>query len=359
MSFSRRANNLIISDLTEIVRTSEDDMNYFGKSSWTVFGGSGFVGRWLTASLLFSSEYIDTEFEVTVVTRDKTKSLNNFQQFIQSDLFEPKYITVEEFLGKNYKLDKKEIPNYCIFGATPTTNIPRDLLDITRYFHSIIDIVSDIDNPPVVMNLSSGAVYKNAFGRQESILEDDEIQVAGQGINLYQECKISIEDILSNRTKAGLIKGVNPRLFSFAGPGFPLNSHFAVSNFIMSCLNRTEICITGHPKTSRSYMDPVDMTSWLLRLLRMHENIGLNPIHIGSDSPICMDELASIIQKIFVGKNIRYTQGLSAIPNSYVPSTAKTRELLGVGYNWNLERTLSKWRDFIGAKEHTSEFLWE
>jgi dTDP-glucose 4,6-dehydratase len=278
---------------------------------------------------------------------------------MQSNNFEPKYISVDEFLESKCNLQREQTTNFYVFGATPTTNLPNNLMTVERYFRQIMEKVTDFDNPPVFMNLSSGAVYRNAFGHQRFLFEDDEMQLAGKGINLYQDCKISIENLLTDKTKAGSIRGVNPRLFTFAGPGFPLNSHFAVSNFIMSCLNENEVCIAGHPKTSRSYMDPVDMVSWLLKLLRKQEEVGIEPVHIGSDSSIYMDELAEKIRKIFGGKSIRNTQIESAIPNSYVPSTIKTREMLGVTYNWNLDKTLVKWHDYINANRQIKESFWE
>ena len=351
--------DVVTRSLIEISKVNEVDFKFIGESCWTLFGGSGFVGRWLAASLLYCSKALDVELDVKIVTRDKSECESKFQKFFPKELAFPQIITVDQFFQSSHYITKCHKSNYYVFGATPTTNFSQDLLKVSEYFQRIVKTVSNSDNPPTFLNLSSGAVYKNAFGNQEFILENDERQEISQTVNLYQKCKLSVESILFNATKEGIIKGLNPRLFTFAGPGFPLDSHFAVSNFVKSALGKKDIIINGHRKTSRSYMDPADMVIWLLRLVRLQNSIGLQPIHIGSDFAYSIDELAEQILKIFGTTPITYNDKSAAIPNSYVPSTKNTRKLLDVDYKWNLESTLTRWREYLTGFPGIKDSKWE
>ena len=349
----------VIRSLFDITKIAGEDLKEIGDSSWSLFGGSGFVGRWIAAALLFAARNLSIPLEVRIITRNIDATEKRLRAFFPQDLQSPKVITFDEFL----QTTKSELPHnktsYNVFGATPTTNFPNDLGNVTSYFKTVIDKISNVKYPPIVLNLSSGAVYKKAFSQNELIFEGDERQKLNQSINIYQECKIAIEDILFEKACNGLIKAVNPRLFTFAGPGFPLEAHFAVSNFVKSCMESGEIHVMGHPRTSRSYMDPVDMVSWLIRLVRLEEKIGLKPIHIGSNESVSMSDLAGAVMKIFGGSKINYVEDSIAIPNRYIPSTSKTMELLGTSYTCDLESTLLKWKNFLITNNQVNSTRWD
>lgn len=89
-----------------------------------------------------------------------------------------------------------------------------------------------------------------------------------------------------------VIRGINPRLFAFAGPGFPLERDFAFSSFMRMALQKKPIVIRGHPDTRRSYMHPIDMATWIICAWANVDALRGHPIHIGSPVPISMLELA-------------------------------------------------------------------
>jgi len=57
------------------------------------------------------------------------------------------------------------------------------------------------------------------------------------------------------------------RCFSFIGIDLPLQSKFAVSNFVRSALFGDVIEVNGDGSAVRSYMDQSDLARWLLAIL--------------------------------------------------------------------------------------------
>ncbi len=348
-----------MNDLISITKNISEDLATIGPSKWSIFGGTGFVGRWLAAGLTFSANSLGLPLSLNVVTRDKVIAKRKMQEFFPINLPIPKLITIDEYFKEETKNTEKKFLNFVVFGATPTTNFPKDLRSVVNMFEKLLIRISDAEIPPVVINLSSGAVYKDAFSQKEFLNESEEIQVEEDSVNIYQECKLSIESLLVEKVKTRSIRGVNPRLFSFAGPGFPLESHFAISHFVKSCLEKGVIHIEGHADTTRSYMNPVDLVIWLIRLTRMENEIGTRPIHIGSDQPINMRNLAELVLRIFNGNQISFEQRSVAIPSRYVPSTYISRKLLDVEYHYGLEQTLLRWKEFLSLRRRSREVIWD
>lgn len=81
----------------------------------------------------------------------------------------------------------------------------------------------------------------------------------------------------------GVVKGTNPRLFNFFGPGLPLKSHFAIGNFVHDALNENQIKVTGSLETMRSYLYISDL---VIQLFALSTKPTLDVLHIGSKSSI-------------------------------------------------------------------------
>ena len=80
-----------------------------------------------------------------------------------------------------------------------------------------------------------------------------------------------IEELILKANSAGIIKGSNPRLFTFYGQGLALNSHFAIGNFIYGALTKGFIEVNGSLETVRSYLYMTDLVVQLFSLLIKEE----------------------------------------------------------------------------------------
>ena len=117
------------------------------------------------------------------------------------------------------------------------------------------------------------------------------------------------------------------RCFAFVGPHLPLDTHFAIGNFINNVLKNEDIIIKGDGSTIRSYMYASDLTIWLWIILQKGK---LNyPYNIGSNESINIAELAKEI-KNFASLNLRINVNKVARVteiDKYVPDINRAKKL--------------------------------
>ena len=86
------------------------------------------------------------------------------------------------------------------------------------------------------------------------------------------------------------------RCFAFVGPYLPLDTHFAIGNFINNAINNEDIIIKGDGSTIRSYMYASDLMVWLWKIL-LKGKIN-QPYNVGSDEGVSIKQLAEKISNI-------------------------------------------------------------
>lgn len=136
------------------------------------------------------------------------------------------------------------------------------------------------------------------------------------------------------------------RMWAFVGPLLPLDTHFAIGNFIGDALAGRTIRILGDGTTVRSYQYAADMAAWNWILLASgRDAIAYN---VGSDQGISTRELARLCDKIAngAGTEICGVPDPSRRIDVYVPDT---RLFLG-------EFALSPGLDLTSSL--TKTFLW-
>ena len=128
------------------------------------------------------------------------------------------------------------------------------------------------------------------------------------------------------------------RLYAFAGPGIPLDQHFAVGNFIRDALDLGFIEIKGNPKTQRSYMYPSDLSKHILQSLVSDD---VKTREVGSSDVVTIAELARVISEN-VNKAALGSGDDSIMANSYYP---KTIDLLA--QTIDLQESIKKWENWL------------
>lgn len=207
----------------------------------------------------------------------------------------------------------------------------------------LLDKARSQKSVPVIMHLSSGAVYGPQGLDNSKFLEGTQRSMNLTSLSAYALVKIQIEKLVEQADAAGIVRGANPRLFAFAGPHIALDAHFAVGNFVHDALYSEQIILKGNPRTVRSYLYPTDMASSLIACLA---NPTLQPLHIGSDRPMEMQEIARRISSL--AGNIPVTLGDSAAAMSrYVPATAETRRYLGVEQRVSFDDGIERWMRWL------------
>ena len=340
-------NELPLGDLEEIVRRSTNLASELRESKIVITGSTGFVGAWLTNSLMLLDRTHDLGMEFFLPVRNMDRARERFMSFPNSQV---NFLEIDYLTDSN--LPKIEV-SHIVFSSTPsqpsTGGDNGSIVErVSKHsFNSLVEVAKNQMIPPIFCNLSSGAVYgkkqlNQGIAKEQSLRLD----AHARDLNDYGKIKVELELEIEKLTNLGKIRGANPRLFAFAGPGISLEAHFAIGNFMNNALKGEEIYIKGNPNTQRSYLYPTDLIVWLLNLL---VNPTINPVHIGSENLISISALAEKISNIFSSPGISKGDD-SAELSIYAPDTSKTRNFLNVAEEVSLNESLIRWKNWLTSQ---------
>ena len=301
------------SDLEEICLESEQFLSHFKNKSILVAGATGFIGSWLIATLEHMNLTRDVNIEVVALSRrgnvNGTKS--KATRHLLLDVGKTKINYSDEF--------------DCIFNAiTPSSSQhggldPRQVLDASISGTANLLQLAAKNSGTCFINLSSGIVAKR--------LNDTELDL-NKPSDAYLLGKRRAEELVQNAIDNGRVQGKNLRLYAFAGPGIPLDQHFAVGNFMSNAKNGEPIQIKGNPDTIRSYLYPTDL---VINILRSTVEGTDSLLEVGSRAPINMVELANLINRVTgnngVIQNPDYGDSNVYFPNS---TSGYAKELISI-----------------------------
>jgi nucleoside-diphosphate-sugar epimerase len=335
--------NFLKDDLKEATLFSLDSLAKLSKANVLIVGAGGFVGSWTTAVLLFAREQYNFDYDLTIAFRNREKiskildlgKIRNLK-IIEGDLDQNAEQVSRRTIAYTHVIHAANPPSIN-FKSEQTEEI---LMGTSNLLKALT-----LGSKPNFIHLSSGAVYgRDARSRkhQPEFSNHAEIDLKNWEYGL---CKSKIEKMVVRATKTGSLNGSNPRLFSFLGPHLPTDGTFAIGEFIKAANEGKEIQLFGNPKTTRSYMYPTDLVSWLLAVL---VSPNLKTIHIGSEAQIEMFQLAEIVNKVFRGNGVS-TFPSEEPPNHYVPRTIQTRNQYGFHENISLEMGLQRWKTWINS----------
>jgi dTDP-glucose 4,6-dehydratase len=133
------------------------------------------------------------------------------------------------------------------------------------------------------------------------------------------------------------------RCFAFVGPHLPLDTHFAIGNFIGDVLAGRPIRINGDGTPMRSYLYASDLAIWLWTTLFQAPH--LTAINVGSDHDLSILELArAVVQSLNASIDIQVAK--EVIPGAgiarYVPSVDRARRLLGLNETVDLQEAIRR-----------------
>ena len=289
---------LPVEDLEHIYQNTQDIWESFRGKSIFVTGGTGFFGKWLLESFIYSNQKLALNAKITTLTRNPEaflmeypfyKEHANTVQFVKGDIL-------------NYDFNLEEKFQFIIHAATAASEVlnksnPLLMMDtITIGTRKVLDFA--ITQPlEGFLFVSSGAIYGKQPWNQSHINEDDSFKININNSNsAYAEGKRISELYCSTYFEKYNLPIKIARCFAFVGPYLPLDTHFAIGNFINNVLKNEDIIIKSDGSTIRSYMYASDLMVWLWTILLKGEiNQQYN---VGSDESISIKELAERINKI-------------------------------------------------------------
>ena len=329
-----------ISDLNLLVRNKYVPWHKFEKSRILIYGGTGFIGSWLTTAMSHANFQLDLEIEVVIVTRDARAAQAKFK---------PQDLKNIKFVEHDFALHNLQYffqADYIFHAATPTrafTGSKRSVnllnTSINAANHAISCKSTKFDTPRVI-HLSSGAIYGSQSMDNSHRSEEDK---TSSELDAYGQAKLVTDEILQSAFKEGKIRYQSPRLFAFAGPLLQLDAHFAVGNFLLDGLRGRPISVNGSPNTLRSYMYPSDLITALLVLATTENYININ---IGSEESISMTDLAYLVSGLTSNTGAIF-KNPNIAPSNYVPDVTRLKSLLPDYPFLTLEESLRKWIEWI------------
>jgi UDP-glucuronate decarboxylase len=150
--------------------------------------------------------------------------------------------------------------------------------------------------------------------------------------NAYSVAKRMAEHLCALYGERFGVATVVARCFAFVGPDLPLNVHFAIGNFILDALNRSEITVNGNGTPIRSYLYQDDLADWLMTLLE--EGRASQAYNVGSDQAISIAELAYLVRDLIAPGKVVRVNGIAGadttVRSRYVPDIDKARSEFGL-----------------------------
>lgn len=291
-----------------------------------VTGGTGFVGKWLLATLLEADRRLGLGVELTVLSRDpvafaaKCGDLANSSaiSWIQGDVrtFRPSLESFDTVIHAATDVAAQNSPlltfDTCVEGT-------RRALDFARS-----------SGARDFLLVSSGAVY----GRQPPSVERVQESFTGAPDPLlagsaYGEGKRAAEWLCCAAAADSSLRVKIARCFAFVGPHLPLDGHFAIGNFLKAALERGAIIIRGDGTPYRSYLYAADMAAWLWAVLLRGESA--HAYNVGAEESVSIAELAARVCRVLeVDLPIRILKASEPgrAPERYVPDTSVARRKL-------------------------------
>lgn len=327
---------LLAEDLDHIFKYTKDLFKELENKNIFVTGGTGFFGIWIIESFLYLNKKLNLNSKITILTRDKSNFLSKNKHLSKISEIEFVEGDICSFRCENQKYD------FLIHAAAQASadlnkNAPlemiRVIVDGTR---NVLDFASR-NNVSKLLFVSSGAIYGKLPYTVSHVSEEDNFAPSvNDPLSAYGEAKRLAEllcVIAASQSKNLEVKIA--RCFAFVGPYLPLNTHFAIGNFIQNSILGEDIIIKGDGSPRRSYLYSSDLIIWLWTILLKGRNAEV--YNVGSDESISIGELANLVAKLsnknqqVIVKGSRATHcSISENYERYVPNVDKAYRELGL-----------------------------
>jgi dTDP-glucose 4,6-dehydratase len=306
-----------------------------------ITGGTGFFGCWLLESFVWANEKLKLNAEVHVLARNPSALQKKAPHLAN-------HPSVHLLAGdvRSFAFPEGEF-SHIIHAATEASaslnnENPLLMLDtIVDGTRRTLDFARCCGAQKFLL-ISSGAVYGKQPPDITHIPEDYNGAPDTQNPqSAYGEGKRLAELLCAIYSKQYGIETKIARCFAFVGPYLPLDTHFAIGNFIRDGLKGGTIRINGDGTPFRSYLYAADLAIWLWNVLI--RGTTCRPYNIGSEQDVTISALAQTVAGLcqppvnvhIIGKPVR-----GQTPERYVPSTQRVRADLGMSEFIDLQASI-------------------
>ncbi|MGC1182307.1 NAD-dependent epimerase/dehydratase family protein [Legionella sp.] len=301
-----------------------------------ITGGTGFFGCWLLESLVSANKLFKLNTTAVILTR----SPEQFKKKCPHLFLEPCLI-VHKGDVQNFKFPEGEF-SYIIHAATDTDSEYPELMfqTITQGTVHTLDFARQAGVRSILLT-SSGAIYGRQPANISHLFENSSSYSLNEA-SAYARGKRKAEELCDYYATQFNLNIKIARCFAFVGPHLPLESHFAIGNFIRDGLQQKTIIVNSDGSSYRSYLYAADLAIWLWTILFRGKT--MRPYNVGSDEALNIRELAHQVANNFrPSPSINIKQIPSTRPpERYVPDISRAREELGLVPGINLQQAIQK-----------------
>ena len=308
-----------------------------------ITGGTGFFGIWLLESFIFINDALDLGATATVLSRDPARFACKA----------PHIVARKDLLFHQGDIRNFEHPqgsyDYLIHAATEASTQlnrehPGEMLDsIVSGMRHIIGFAKAKQVSKFLFT-SSGAVY----GKQPSDMSHISEDFLGapdclKPDSAYSEGKRVAELMAAIHLIHSCCAFKIARCFAFVGPHLPLDSHFAIGNFIGDAILGRSIHIKGDGTPFRSYLYAGDLTVWLWVIL--FKGASGRAYNVGSEQSLDIYTIADSVSRAMKGcSNIEIENEPfeNQAVSRYVPSTQRAALELGLKSCIGLDEAITR-----------------
>jgi nucleoside-diphosphate-sugar epimerase len=306
-------------------------------------GGTGFFGCWLAESFAYANRSEKLSAHLTILTRNPHAFAEKCPH-LASDAA----ITLLAGDVRDFAYPDGEF-KFVIHAATEASakqaaeNPIEMLTTILRGTERVLEFAAGHGAQKFLLT-SSGAVY-GAQPRTITHLKESYLGAPNplKIESIYAEGKRAAELMCAVYGKQYEFECKIARCFAFVGPHLPLNTHFAIGNFIRDAMKGDEITVNGDGTPRRSYMYAADLAIWLWTIL--FRAPAMEAFNVGSDRAINIQELANIVAAqtgAFSKVRIARQAITGADVLQYVPNVQKAEEKLGLRCGVSLEEGIQR-----------------
>jgi nucleoside-diphosphate-sugar epimerase len=311
-----------------------------------ITGGTGFFGCWMLEAFCHCNRTLELNAHATVLTRSPAAFVAKAPHLAASSS-----VTLLEGDVRNFVFPEGDF-RFVLHAATEASarqaaEAPLDMLStILQGTQRTLEFAASHGTTRFLLT-SSGAVY----GRQPSSITHLPESYTGapdplDPTSVYSEGKRASELLCALYQKVFGIECVIARCWAFCGPHLPLDSHFAIGNFIGDVLAGRPIRISGDGTPRRSYLYGSDLAIWLWTML--FRAPPLIPINVGSAHDISILELAQTVAAtlapdtpIHVADKVA-TPATGSAPSRYVPCVDRAASILSLEQTVDLQESIRR-----------------
>ncbi len=312
-------------------------------------GGTGFFGAWLLETFSYINRRLHLQAHAVALSRKPESFASNMPHLMRDEAimlhggdvrsFDPPAGSFRFVIHAATEASAKQL------AEAPSEMLSTILAGTERTLQFAVSCGAER-----LLLTSSGAVY----GRQPSDLLNLSESYAGapdctQGSSVYGEGKRASELLCALYAKQHGLSCAIARCWSFCGPHLPLDTHFAIGNFIRDVLQGGPIRIGGDGTPTRSYLYAGDLATWLWTMLfRAPSCVAYN---VGSAQGLSIRELAEAVRDAMgadAPMEIAGQPDASSPISRYVPAVDRVTRDLNVKETVSLQETIRRTAAWYG-----------